>query len=88
MKIKILNNRLDLNIALNHLLFRTKLDDISEEKRETILRDAKGIENALELIYELENKIEEQYSINMKLHLENLRLKKVIEEMTRKEIEL
>ena len=88
MKLKILNNRLDLNIALNHLLFRAKLDDISEEKRETILRDAKGIESALELIYELENKIEEQYSINMKLHLENLRLKKVIEEMTRKEVEL
>jgi hypothetical protein len=78
MKQQILKTRLDLNILLNHLLFRAKLDDLSEEKREAILRDAEGVEDALELISALEWKIEKQYELNSRLYVENLRLKKTM----------
>ncbi len=78
MKQQILKTRLDLNILLNHLLFRAKLDDLSEEKREAILRDSQGVESALELIKTLEAEIEKQYKINSRLYVENLRLKKTM----------
>ena len=78
MKQQILKTRLDLNILLNHLLFRAKLDDLSEEKREAIVRDSQGVEDALELIKTLEAEIEKQYKLNSRLYVENLRLKKTM----------
>jgi len=78
MKQQILKTRLDLNILLNHLLFRAKLDDLSEEKREAIVRDSQGVEDALELIKTLEAEIEKQYKLNSVLYVENLRLKKTM----------
>jgi hypothetical protein len=78
MKQQILKTRLDLNILLNHLLFRAKLDDLSEEKREAILRDSQGVESALNLLKTLEAEIEKQYKLNSRLYVENLRLKKTM----------
>ena len=78
MKQQILKTRLDLNILLNHLLFRAKLDSLTNEKKEVILRDAEGVESALNLLKMLESEIEKQYKINSRLHVENLRLKKTM----------
>jgi hypothetical protein len=78
MKQQILKTRLDLNILLNHLLFRAKRSDLSDEKKEVILRDAEGVESALNLLKTLEAEIEKQYKLNSRLYVENLRLKKTM----------
>ena len=72
MNLKIINCRLDLNIALNHLLFRAKRSDLSDEKRKAILTDAEAINNALDLIKTLEQEIELEYKINSRLNLTNM----------------
>jgi len=88
MNLKIINCRLDLNIALNHLLFRAKRKDISDEKRKTILRDAEGLNNALEVIKELESLLDTEYRINSKLNLCNMELKKKLLDLQQKEVEI
>jgi hypothetical protein len=68
--------RIDLSISINRLLFRSKSLHLSEEKKQNILSEAKALESVLETIKTLSKAIEQQYSINSNLHLENLRLKK------------
>lgn len=74
--IEIALTRINLNIVANHLLFRAKRNDISEDKRQNILTDVKYIDNALETIKTLSKAIEQQYTINSNLYLDNMRLKK------------
>jgi hypothetical protein len=68
--------RIDLSISINRLLFRSKSLHLSEEKKQNILSEAKALESVLETIKTLSKAIEQQYSINSSLHLENLKLKK------------
>jgi hypothetical protein len=88
MNLKIINCRLDLNIALNHLLFRAKLSDLSDEKKKVILTDAEAINNALRLINELQEQIELEYKINSRLNLTNMELRKMLLDLQQKEIEI
>lgn len=74
--IEIALTRINLNIVANHLLFRAKRNDISEDKKQNILTDVKYIDNALGTIKTLSKAIEQQYTINSNLYLENMRLKK------------
>ena len=87
MNLKIINCRLDLNIALNHLLFRAKLSDVSDEKKKVILTDAEAINNALGLINELQEQIELEYKINSRLNLTNMELRKMLLDLQQKENE-
>ena len=87
MNLKIINCRLDLNIALNHLLFRVKLSDLSDEKKKVILTDAEAINNALGLINELQEQIELEYKINSRLNLTNMELRKMLLDLQQKENE-
>ena len=87
MNLKIINCRLDLNIALNHLLFRAKLSDVSDEKKKVILTDAEAINNALRLINELQEEIELEYKINSRLNLTNMELRKMLLDLQQKENE-
>jgi hypothetical protein len=70
------------------MLFRLKLEDLSEKKRkgiETIIEDLKV---SSELVKMQNKAIEEQFQINSKLYLENLKLKRIVEELTKNGIEL
>ena len=87
MNLKIINCRLDLNIALNHLLFRAKLSDLSDEKKKVILTDAEAINNALRLINELQEELDKEYQRNSRLHLSNLELRKMLLDLQQKENE-
>jgi len=76
MNLKILNVRINLNISINRLLFRAKLERLSEDKRLSILSEAEGLKDALEVFKMLEDEIQRQYKINSRLSVENMRLKK------------
>ena len=88
MNLKIINCRLDLNIALNHLLFRAKISDLSDEKKKVILTDAEAINNALQVISELQEQIELEYKINSRLNLTNMELRKMLLDLQQKEVEI
>ena len=87
MNLKIINCRLDLNIALNHLLFRAKISDLSDEKKKVILTDAEAINNALQVISELQEQIELEYKINSRLNITNMELRKMLLDLQQKENE-
>jgi hypothetical protein len=79
---------INIDLTINKMLFRLKLEDLSEKKRkgiETIIEDLKV---SSELVKMQNKAIEEQIQINSKLYLENLKLKKIVEELTKNGIEL
>jgi len=79
---------INIDLTINKMLFRLKLEDLSEKKRkgiETIIEDLKV---SSELIKMQNKAIEEQFQINSKLYLENLKLKRIVEELTKNGIEL
>lgn len=79
---------INIDLTINKMLFRLKLEDLSEKKRkgiETIIQDLKV---SSELVKMQNKAIEEQFQINSKLYLENLKLKKIVEELTKNGIEL
>jgi len=79
---------INIDLTINKMLFRLKLEDLSDKKRkgiETIIEDLKV---ASELVKMQNKAIEEQIQINSKLYLENLKLKRIVEELTKTGIEL
>jgi hypothetical protein len=79
---------INIDLTINKMLFRLKLEDLSEKKRkgiETIIDDLKV---SSELVKMQNKAIEEQFQINSKLYLENLKLKRMVEELTKTGIEL
>ena len=79
---------INIDLTINKMLFRLKLEDLSEKKRkgiETIIQDL----NVASELVKMQNKaIEEQIQINSKLYLENLKLKRIVEELTKTGLEL
>ena len=78
----------NIDLTINKMMFRLKLEDLSDKKRkgiETIIND---LEKALQVIKMQNKAIEEQFQINTKLYLENLRLKRMVEELTKTGLEL
>lgn len=79
---------INIDLTINKMMFRLKLEPMSNKKRqgiETIIEDLKV---SAELIKMQNRDIEEQFKINSKLNLENMRLKREIDELTKKELEL
>jgi len=79
---------INIDLTINKMLFRLKLEDLSDKKRkgiETIIEDLKV---SSELVKMQNKAIEEQIQINSKLYLENLKLKRIVEELTKTGIEL
>jgi len=79
---------INIDLTINKMLFRLKLEDLSEKKRkgiETIIEDLKV---SSELVKMQNKAIDEQFQINSKLYLENLKLKRMVEELTKTGIEL
>jgi len=79
---------INIDLTINKMLFRLKLEDLSEKKRkgiETIIEDLKV---SSELVKMQNKAIEEQFQINSRLYLENLKLKRMVEELTKTGLEL
>jgi hypothetical protein len=79
---------INIDLTINKMLFRLKLEDLSEKKRkgiETIIEDLKV---SSELVKMQNKAIEDQFQINSKLYLENLKLKRMVEELTKTGLEL
>lgn len=79
---------INIDLTINKMLFRLKLEDLSDKKRkgiETIIDDLKV---SSELVKMQNKAIEEQFQINSKLYLENLKLKRMVEELTKTGLEL
>ena len=81
-------SRINLLISINHLLFRAKLSDLSNEKREAIVREATDLESVLETLSGQNTKIENLYRENNNLRIEVLRLKKELVDLQQKELEI
>jgi hypothetical protein len=78
----------NIDLTINKMMFRLKLEDLSDKKRkgiETIIND---LEKASQVIKMQNKTIEEQFQINTKLYLENLKLKRMVEELTKTGLEL
>jgi hypothetical protein len=79
---------INIDLTINKMLFRLKLEDLSDKKRkgiETIIQDLKV---SSELVKMQNKAIEEQFQINSRLYLENLKLKRMVEELTKTGLEL
>ena len=74
--IEIATARLNIKISINRLLFRSKLERVSEDKQKVILREANDLNYALEVFRMLEEDNDALTRINNSLRLEILYLKK------------
>jgi hypothetical protein len=79
---------INIDLTINKMLFRLKLEDLSEKKRKGIETIVEDLKVSSELVKMQNKAIEEQIQINSKLYLENLRLKRVVEELTKTGLEL
>ena len=79
---------ININLTINKMLFRLKLEDLSDKKRKGIQTIIEDLKVSSELIKMQNKAIEEQFQINSKLYLENLKLKRIVEELTKNGIEL
>lgn len=71
----ILIARLNIKISINRLLFRSKLERVSEEKQKVIQCEANDLNLALEVFKMLEDDNDTLTRINTSLRLEILYLK-------------
>ena len=78
----------NIDLTINKMMFRLKLEDLSDKKRKGIETIIKDLEKASQVIKMQNKAIEEQFQINTKLYLENLKLKRMVEELTKTGLEL
>ena len=78
----------NIDLTINKMMFRLKLEDLSDKKRKGIQTIIDDLKVSSELVKMQNKAIEEQFQINSKLYLENLKLKKIVEELTKTGIEL
>jgi hypothetical protein len=79
---------INIDLTINKMMFRLKLEDLSDKKRKGIQTIIKDLEKASEVIKMQNTEIEYQIQTNSKLYLENLKLKRMIEELTKTGLEL
>ena len=68
--------RLNIKVSINRLLFRSKLERVSEEKQKVILREANDLNQALEVFKMLQDDNTALTRTNDSLRLQILYLKK------------
>jgi hypothetical protein len=79
---------INIDLTINKMLFRLKLDDLSDKKRKGIQTIIDDLKVSSELVKMQNKAIEEQFQINSRLYLENLKLKRMVEELTKTGLEL
>lgn len=81
--------RINIGLVINKLIVRQKHKYTSEKQREGIQVMLNDLESALNTLKEVSKENEKMYSLNYSLHIENMRLKKQILELTKpKEVEI
>jgi hypothetical protein len=88
MKTRIILSQINLNITINRLLFRLRKERLKDEAKANIEIEIKDLDYVKATINELEYRLEQEYKLNTALHLDNIRLKKQIDESQKKEIEI
>lgn len=79
---------INIDLTINKMMFRLKLEDLSDKKRKGIQTIIEDLKVSSELVKMQNKAIEDQFQINSKLYLENLKLKKIVEELTKTGLEL
>jgi hypothetical protein len=79
---------INIDLTINKMLFRLKLEDLSDKKRKGIQTIIDNLKVSSELVKMQNKAIEEQFQINSRLYLENLKLKRMVEELTKTGLEL
>jgi hypothetical protein len=79
---------INIDLTINKMLFRLKLEDLSDKKRKGIQTIIDDLKVSSELVKMQNKAIEEQFQINSRLYLENLKLKRMVEELTKTGLEL
>ena len=72
---------INIDLTINKMMFRLKLEDLSDRKREGIETIIKDLKHASEVIKTLNNAIDDEHKKNTNLYLENRRLQSVIEQL-------
>ena len=79
---------INIDLTINKMLFRLKLEDLSDKKRKGIQTIIDDLKVSSELVKMQNKAIEEQFQINSRLYLDNLKLKRMVEELTKTGLEL
>ena len=75
--------RINIGLVINKLIVRQKHASTSDKQREGIQTMLNDLESALNTLKEVSKENEKMYSLNYSLHIENMRLKKQILELTK-----
>lgn len=88
MDLKTMNAIINVELTINKMLFRLKLEDISDKKRKGIETIVKDLDSVLEVLKMNLKEFDLLYSQNTELHKQILILKKEIQDFQVKELEL
>ena len=83
-----MNAIINVELTINKMLFRLKLEDISNKKRKGIETIVKDLDSVLEVLKMNIKEFDLLYSQNTELHKQILILKKEIQDFHAKELEL
>lgn len=83
-----MNAIINVELTINKMLFRLKLENISDKKRKGIETIVKDLDSVLEVLKMNLKEFDLLYSQNTELHKQILILKKEIQEFHAKELEL
>ena len=72
---------INIDLTINKMMFRLKLEDLSDRKREGIETIIKDLKHASDVIKTLNKAVDEEFKKNTNLYLENRRLQSVIEQL-------
>lgn len=80
--LKLTTARINIGLVINKLIVRQKHGSTSDKQRDGIQTMLEDLESALNTLKEVSKENEKMYSLNYSLHIENMRLKKQILELT------
>lgn len=75
--------RINIGLVINKLLARHRHKSTSEAQKEGIAIMLKDLDEALKIVVEVSKENEKAYRLNYSLHIENMKLRKQILELTK-----
>ena len=72
---------INIDLTINKMMFRLKLEDLTDRKSEGIETIIKDLKHASEVIKTLNKAVDDEHKKNTNLYLENRRLQSVIEQL-------
>jgi len=83
--LKLTTARINIGLVINKLIVRQKHASTSVKQREGIQTMLDDLESALEVLKSVSKENEKMYRLNYSLHIENMKLKKELYEVTKTE---